>query len=391
MLGLPASFWFLWCGVLVNRVGSFVLVYLTLYLTGERQLSPTAAGFVVGLYGVGAAFAGLLGGTLADRVGRRATLLLATTAGAGAMVQLGWAHHPIHIAVSTFVLGLFSELFRPAANAAVVDLVPELDRVRAFAYLYWAANLGFAAATVVGGMLSRVGFRWLFLADAGTTLLFGAVVLLAVPESRPAPRSGETPDALRPYRDRRLLRFLLAQLLLAAVFQQCSNALALDIRAHGLGDWFGWLLAINGLLIVALQPVSVVVFARSPRHLVQAAGSLLVGLGFGASALGHSVTFYAATIVVWTLGEIVFTPMTPAIIGDLAPRHLRGGYQGALHVAHSIAASAGPFVGAVVFERLGGRVLWPACFVAGGAATLIHLTSGGYERRQLEAARDALA
>src|SRR5262249_36988414 len=138
--------------------------------------------------------------------------------------------------VSTLVLGFFNELFRPPANAAVVDLVPEPDRVRAFGYLYWAANLGFAAASILGGLLAHVGYLWLFVGDAATTFAFGAVVLVTVPESRPTVRAQARPDYLRPYRDRRLLRFLLAQFLVAMVFMQFSSSLSYDMKTQGYSE-----------------------------------------------------------------------------------------------------------------------------------------------------------
>src|SRR5579871_37061 len=184
--GLPRRFWFIWAGALVNRLGGFVIPFLTLYLTQVRRLSVERAGFIVGLYGVGAIFAGPLSGALADRIGRRPTLLGATLCGAAAMTHLGFARGEWHIALSTLVLGLCNDAYRPPMMAMVADLVGPDLRVRAFGLLYWAANLGFAVAAVVAGLLSGVSFSVLFIGDAATTLLFGALVVATVPETRAA-------------------------------------------------------------------------------------------------------------------------------------------------------------------------------------------------------------
>jgi ABC-type dipeptide/oligopeptide/nickel transport system permease subunit len=77
LAGLPRTYWILWTGALINRLGGFVMPLLALYLTGERGLSVEQAGLVVSLYGAGALLSGPVGGALADRWGRRSTLVLA--------------------------------------------------------------------------------------------------------------------------------------------------------------------------------------------------------------------------------------------------------------------------------------------------------------------------
>src|SRR3712207_8579894 len=69
--GLPRTFWFLWTGTLINRLGAFVVIFLAIYLTGERGFSQSEAGLVIGLYGVGGAIGTMTGGVLTDRWGRR--------------------------------------------------------------------------------------------------------------------------------------------------------------------------------------------------------------------------------------------------------------------------------------------------------------------------------
>src|SRR5450755_2041863 len=89
--GLPRAYWVLWSGMLVNRLGSFVVPFLALYLTRVRGLSIGAAGVIVALWGAGSLASGPIGGILTDRVGRRSTLLAGTALGALAMLHLGVA------------------------------------------------------------------------------------------------------------------------------------------------------------------------------------------------------------------------------------------------------------------------------------------------------------
>src|SRR5437762_2204500 len=107
MRGLPATFWYLWTGILINRAGAFAVLFLSLYLTGPRHLTPAAAGAIVGTFGIGGAVGTLLGGVLADRWGRRRTMLLGFGGGGVAMLALGFVPVLPLIAALTALVGMF--------------------------------------------------------------------------------------------------------------------------------------------------------------------------------------------------------------------------------------------------------------------------------------------
>jgi MFS family permease len=109
--------------------------FLVLYLTQERQLSPTTAGMVVAAVGIGDIGSQLLGGWLGDRIGRRHTMLVGFLGTAVALVALGSAETMPAIFAAAVGVGLMAELFRPAGSAAVADL-PTQERVRAFGLLF---------------------------------------------------------------------------------------------------------------------------------------------------------------------------------------------------------------------------------------------------------------
>jgi MFS family permease len=384
---LPSPFWFLWLGMLLNALGGFLFTFLSLYLTRTRGMSVERAGLVVSLFGAGGLCGGPLGGALADRIGRRPTLLLSTTLSAGAMLQLGAARATWYIGASALLLGLLSGMWRPAAYAAAADLVPSEARTRAYAMLYWASNLGFAGASVLAGMLAKIDMWLLFAVDAASTLVFGGLVLLGVPETRPPEiASGPRPSLLTPYRDRVFVAFVLAQLPLAWMFWQANATLPLDMGSHGVSPArFGQLVSINGVLIVLLQPLAVAWVARIPRARTLAIGALLIGLGFFLPALRSTVPFYAAGIVVWTLGEIVISAVAPTLIADLAPLHLRGSYQGGFQISWGGASLLGPALGSLVLSRLGGRALWGLCLLLGVVSAIGQLLQAPARRARFAA------
>ncbi|HEX8950655.1 MAG TPA: MFS transporter [Polyangia bacterium] len=388
MRGLPRTFWYLWTGALIDRLGTFVYTFLALYLTRERHFSVAHAGLVVSLYGAGSFAAGPIGGYLADHLGRRRTMLLAFTLSAFAMLHLGVARAAWHITLATLLLGFCANLFRPAQHATVADVVPEAERTRAYGYLYWAVNLGFSGAAMLGGFMAERNFMLLFVADAATTLAFGIIVYLRVPETHPERHVADRarPDVRVPLRDRSFMIFVVAQLLVMLVGSQANSTLPIDMRDHGIApSTFGWLLAINGVMIVLLQPTAVRLLQRRDRGRVLALGALLQGVGFGLTCVAHSVGWYALTVVVWTSAELMYSPVSPAVVSDLAPPRLRGTYQGVYSMAWGGATFLAPALGSLVLGRFGSVALWTSCFAVCLVAVALHLPRGAAYTRRVSA------
>ena len=381
--GLPRQFWWLWTSTLVNRLGGFVVTFLALYLTVQRGYSASYAGLVAALYGLGGAGGAVLGGVLADRIGRRGTLLAAQFAAAAMTVALGVATGPAAIAGAAALLGLASNASRPAMSAMIADLVPPEDRVRAFSLSYWAINIGFGVSAAAAGFIAEAGYLWLFLGDAATTLLCALVVFAKAGETLPSrmeqKEQKEGTEAGTPKgtgitladvaRDRRFMTVVGLTFLVGAVMQQGSSTLAIDMGADGFSArQYGLVIAINGLVIVLLQiPLTHLVRGRGSGSRL-AAGSLLLAWGFGLTAFAGSVAVYAVTVVVWTLGEIVHAPASMAVVADLAPATARGRYQGMYVLAWSGAAFAGPLAGGVTLDHLGRAAVWWGCAAVGTAA-----------------------
>jgi MFS family permease len=422
--GLPGQFWWLWTSTLINRLGGFVVTFLALYLTVQRGYSASYAGLVAALYGLGGAGGAVVGGVLADRLGRRITLLTAQMGTALATAVLGLVTGPLSIAGVTLLVGLSGNASRPALQAMIADLVPPADRVRAFSLNYWAANIGFGVSAAVAGFIAAEGYLWLFAGDALTTVLCAAVVFAKVRETlpgRPAPRptarpaqaqaqarppvqapapapapkrtrtwtltraaetpaqSARTPAASTPaaapapgprladvLRDHRFMAVVALTFLFGAVMQQASSTLAVDMGDHGLSArQFGLIAAINGIEIVLLQiPVTRLVRGRSPAVLL-AGGALLLSWGLGLTVFAGSVALYAVTVAFWTLGEILHAPASMAVVADLAPTAARGRYQGMYTLSWSAAAFAGPLTGGLVLDHLGRDAVWAGCALAG--------------------------
>jgi MFS family permease len=393
--GLPMTFWYLWAATLVNRAGNFVIVFLALYLTAARHLSPSFVGLVVGLYGVGGAAGTLLGGVLADRWGRRPTLLLSYLSNAACVLGLGLARDRWAIAAGALLFGTAAEMARPAFAAFMVDVVPPHDRLRAFTLNYWAINLGFASASILAGLAAQASYVLLFAGDAATTLLTALIVLTKVREvARPpaAPPDGPSRErhhgeGLRTaFTDRVFIAFVGLNLLTALVFMQHTSGLPIAMARDGLSPaTFGAVIALNGVLIVLGQLFVPRIVGGRDRSRVLAVAAIVFGTGFGLTAFAHTPLAYAATVLVWTLGEMLNSPSNSTLLADLSPARLRGRYQGVFSLSWQGAAALTPVLGGLVQQHLGTRWLWLGCGAIGAVVAVAQALSGpARERRTAE-------
>lgn len=375
--GLPREFWWLWTSTLVNRLGAFVATFMALYLTLDRGYSASYAGLVASLHGLGGVVSSLGAGVMADRLGRRPTLLIAQSSTAASVALLGFVRGPVAIAAVAFLVGVTSNASRPAVQAMIADVVPPAERVRAFSLNYWAINLGFAVSSAAAGFVAEFSYLAGFLIEAGMTLLCAVVVFLKVPESRPADAGGtqkgdQAVGLLTVLRDRRYMSVVGLSFLVALVFQQGAVGLPVAMGRAGFSPAdYGLAIALNGVLIVALQiPLTRFIEHRDPGRLL-VVSSLLAGYGFGLTAFAGSagsVGAIALTVCVWTLGEMINAPTQTGLVVRLSPVHGRGRYQGVYSLSWSLAALVAPLMAGFVIDRLGAGWLWGLCAVVGTGA-----------------------
>jgi len=369
---LPPAAWILFGGTFINRFGTFVIPFLILYLT-RIGYSSAQAGLAVGAYGIGHLIASFAGGHLADRIGRRNTIVLSMFGSAASMLTLSQARSYVSIVILTCITGALSELYRPASYALVGDLVGEEHRVTAFGIYRFAINLGFAAGPATAGFLADHSFTLLFIGDAATSIVYGFIALFALPHGlRTYVKTDRTGEALRvAARDKPFIIFLLATLCITIVDFQMGSTFALHVKSNGFPSRvYGLLISTNGMLIIVLE-LGITQWTRRfhPRPMI-ALGYLLAGIGFALTGLAHTVPFLLATVVIWTLGEMISSPVATAYAVQLAPEQYRGRYLGLFMMMWSLGMVIGPPIGTFVFEHNPGAV-WIACGLLGVTSAML--------------------
>jgi MFS family permease len=389
--GLPRTFWVVWIGTVINRLGYVVEPFLALYLVHGRGISVGTAGLLIACFGAGSFVSQPLGGMLADRIGRRFTIILGMAGSAAGFIVLGLAPNIALIGVAAALCGVAIDMYRPAVGALVADVVPTADRPRAYGLLYWGLNIGVGVAAAAGGFLAQHSYWFLFALDAITCVGFAIVVAVGVPETRPERHGQESGSYAEVLSDRLLVALAASAFVSGIVYLQSFVTLPLVMSIHGLGPAaYGLAYVVNPVAVIVLQPLTIRWLAKQRLVHVFVGGSVMLGLGFFVTLFARSTLAYAATVLIWTLGEIAFNAVGPALVADLAPVHLRGRYNGVFGTSFGAAAFVAPIVGTITLQRLGEGWLWTGCLVVSvlaGSAILL-LSSRIDERRaaMLEAA-----
>jgi MFS family permease len=395
--GLPREAWVVYAGTFINRFGSFVVTFLILILV-QRGLSPAQAGLAASAYGFGALGASALGGHLADHLGRRRTIALSMFLSAACMLTL-WRVSGLAATVAvTAAAGVSAELYRPAAAALLADVTPAGRRVGTYALYRTAINAGFALGPAMAGFFIARSVGYVFVGDALTSLLYGAIVLAAIPKSLDAahrPRADAAvrergPSALRLIAaDGALLTVIAMGLVVSFVHHQDMASFPLEVRSRGMAaDQFGMLISLNGLTCMLLELPIASVTSRLKAWIPMAVGAALAGLGMAAILVAPNLAALAACVLLWTLGEICFWPVASAFVADLAPPGLQGRYQGAYGFTSAGGLMLAPALGPALFaaSRVG---LWTMCGVLGCAAAGCFVLLG--RARHVRTVEDELA
>ncbi len=364
--GLPRPIWWLALALLVNRAGTMVLPFLSLYFTRHLGYSLAQTGHLIALYGLGSVLGSWGGGRLSDRIGpirvQRWSLLL-TGLGFFALIPL---HHPRQVAVAAFLIGLVGDAFRPALMVAATRMSDESNRVRAYALLRLAANAGMAIGPAVGGFLAVHAYRWLFIGDALTCWLAFLLLTIRLRDAEGESRAERAvsrrvaAESRSPWTDWPFVAFLVLVTLLALTFFQIFTTLPLHLRDHyGLDERaVGQVIALNALLIVLFEMVLLRRLEAVDPVRLAGLGGFLVGGGLALIPLGPPFGVALLAAVVWTVGEMLSLPTANAVVARRSEGGATGSYMGAFMVTFAVALILAPIVGTRLYALAEGRVLW---------------------------------
>ena len=377
--GLSRNTWWLSLVMFVNRSGTMVVPFMTMYMTQELGVDIAKAGFVMSLFGAGAIIGALIGGKVTDKIGFHYVQLFTLLGGGIMFLVLGQMKSYTAICVTTFFLSMVNEAFRPANSVAIAHYSKDENRTRSYSLNRLAINLGWAFGSALGGLIASFNYELLFWVD-GLTNISGAILLYVVlaptkSNTRGSKKSARTVPLKTnsAYRDGPYVLFIFLTVLFAICFFQVFTILPVFYKTefHLSEIFIGITMAINGLIIAFFEMVIVFKLeGRRPSVQYMSMGILLVGLSYLILNLPlQSGAFIAlASVIIVTLGEILAMPFMNAYWVARTNNYNRGEYAGLYTVAWSSAQAIGPLLGAQIVASQGYHVLW---FWVGGVSMLL--------------------
>jgi MFS family permease len=362
---LPASLWLLILARGVNQLGAFTLPFLTILLTRRLHLSVGAAGGLVALFGVATIPGRILGGHLADWIGYRATIVLGLLATAAGQLAVALFSTRMTAPIWLVLLGLAFEVYEPASQALVADLVRDADRPVAYGAYSAVITIAGVPAGLLATLVGRIGLSWLFVIDAGTCVgcALLVAVMLRVPSAAPPRRAaGDSRRRGSWVSDPALLVMLAAGTAFAVIYMQIFVLTPLTLAARHLppGD-FGILIATSALTVIAGQPLlSRSKVAQLGPFAAMAVSYLLLGLGLCAYGLARSIWEFTGATVVWSIGDLILLGRAMAVVASLAPNGARGRYLSAYGLSWGLAIAIAPLAGTQLLQRWGSFWAWAA-------------------------------
>ncbi|MDH4208459.1 MAG: MFS transporter [Anaerolineae bacterium] len=385
------QFWILFVGQLVSSIGmSLVWPFMTIYVREKMDVTLTVVGLVLAANSMAGLLSQLVGGPVVDRFGRKIAMTVSLGARAVLMLGLGLADSLFSFSVLILLSGFFGALFNPALNSMVADIVESERRTEAYALMRMVANLGIAIGPAIGGFIATRSYLISFLAAGAASAIYFFITLLFVKETRPEVPAEDRESAQQAsgygpvLRDFPFLLFCVTYAIMGIAYAQMMTIFPVYIKDQYLvpESQFGLIMATNAAMVVLFQyPVT-----RGLRRLALGPtltlGALFVSLGLGFVAFSTTFSMFLFSMVIVTIGELIFAPSSVALVAELAPETMRGRYMGIFGMSFGLTFGVAPAIGGLINDHIGPVFVWRIMAIVALLSAVAFLTVGGRAARE---------
>ena len=362
--GIPRPAWWLALVMFVNRSGTMVIPFLTVYLTHEGY-TLQQAGYVMGAFGLGSIVGSYAGGRLTDRFGSFYIQFASLFLNGVLFIVLGQMRNLWQYALCIFILSSLGEAFRPANAAAIAACSNDKNRIRCYSLNRLAINLGWSIGPAVGGVLASVNYHYLFWADGITCMAASFLLFTGLSPSHPSAKKPAKKETVAPvvsaYRDKIFLQGMFCLFLIGLSFFQLFSVLPVYyktvLRLNEAA--IGWILAMNGLLIAAIEMVLVYKLENRRNSLLYiTTGAMLMGFSFLFLNVGETATVAVTSMILVTFGEMFLFPFLNNFWVKRSTDANRGQYAAVYTMSFAAATVLAPTLATQAAVLLGFDNLW---------------------------------
>jgi len=380
----PPRFWVLVLLTFIDSIGGALLFpFFALYVTQRFNVGMTEVGKLFAVFAVTAVLGSVLGGGLADRLGRKGIILFGVLASGLSSLLLGLADSFAVLFPIVITVGIVSNAGGPARQAMVADILPEHQRADGYGMIRVAFNLSATIGPALGGLLAAKSYLLLFVSDAGISVVVAILVHFLLAETRPQWSRTEAPESMlgtfrgygRITRDGAFMAFTLGCTLAALAYIQMNTTLGVYLRdVHSISlRHYGYIMSLNAIIVVLFQFSTTRRVRGFPPMLMMALGTGVYAVGFTMYGIFDAYVFFLLAMVIVTIGEMIIEPVSQAAVSRMAPTAMRGRYMAFFGFNWVFASAAGPLLAGRIMDSFDPRWLWYTSGLIGLTAVAVFL------------------
>lgn len=372
--------------------GALLFPFFGLYVTSKFGVGMIEVGAMFAVWAVTSQIGNVIGGALADKLGRKTMVIFGLVASATSSIALGLVSDITFFYFAAAFAGLFGDMGRPAQQAMVADLLPKEQQAQGYGIWRVIANLTVMIGPILGGWMAGVSYLLLFITDAISSIITAFVVYKALPETKPETIEEKESKGLlftfsgylKVFKDNIFVKFLIAFVLMNIVYVQMNTTLPVFLRdIHQTPpSLYGILLSTNAAIVVLLQFWVTRKMSKVPPMLAMALGAVFYMVGFGMYGFVSGFFMFLVAMILLTIGEMVALPVSQAMVAQFAPEDMRGRYMAVFGLGWSVPFAVGPFIAGLVIEKIDPNWVWYGSMIVCAFALL------GFLRLQITAGKD---
>jgi predicted MFS family arabinose efflux permease len=374
--GLSQEVWWLALITLINRAGTMVVPFLSLYLKENMHFTMSNVGWIMSAFGLGSVAGSWLGGKLTDKIGYYKVMVYSLLATGVLFIGLQFLDTFASICFGVFIVMLVADSFRPALFVALNAYSKPENKIRSLTLIRLAINLGFSAGPALGGIIIvGLGYGGLFWVD-GITCIIASIVLINVLHPKKARELDrvKTENPVSAYSDKAFLVFLMAMMLFGIVFLQYFSTITIYYKdIHRLSELqIGLLLGLNGFLIFIFEMPLIKWLENTgfTKLWLMFLGAVLMGF----SLLVLNLTNWSGVLILgmllMTIGEMIAFPFSNAFAVDRGRKGNQGEYMALYSISFSVAHIFGHNAGLQMTSQVGFDNTW---YIISGIAAVCAL------------------
>ncbi|WP_426429644.1 MDR family MFS transporter [Winogradskyella sp. HB-48] len=386
--GLSKEVWWLALITFINRSGTMVVPFLTIYLNEDLSFSIPQIGWIMSCFGLGSVVGTWLGGKLTDDIGYYKVMVRSLLSTGIVFIALQFLTTFTQVCLGIFLVMVVADTFRPAIFVAMSVYSKPENKTRSVTLIRLAINLGFSTGPAIGGLIiANLGYGGLFWVD-GITCIMATILLIRVLNPRVAKaiddENNKHPGSA--YKDKPYWIFFLAMFLFAAIFMQYFSTMPLYYRnIHSLSEVeVGLLLGLNGFVIFLLEMPLIYWLDQSKygKIALTAIGVFLTVLSFAVLNLTSFSGVLIVSILLMTIGEMIGFPYSNAFAMDRSKRGKKGQYLAMYLMAFSLANVFGHNGGLQLINAIGYDMTWTIMTCLGLLGVLLLIVLKGILKKE---------